>query len=173
MPPRAERGTGQEVVSPTGPTRHRVDRVPRVTNDEATASRAKLTCGQRAPGQRRPEDSRRHRQSYREPRPQQPPFTSVGGRSMTARRVNLALQRTRPRPALSLESSLIGPWPGPLSFVVKGHKGVRNEWHSDCKPSPNPFSWVNCPIDRTIGFGYKRCSHARHACRPTSGHRAD
>ena len=42
-----------------------------------------------------------------------------------------------------------------------------------CKPSPNPFSWVNCPIDRTIGFGYKRCSHARHACRPTSGHRAD
>jgi transposase len=41
------------------------------------------------------------------------------------------------------------------------------------KPSPNPFSRVDCTVDYAIGFGYKRPCHGRHACRPTSGHRAD
>jgi hypothetical protein len=41
------------------------------------------------------------------------------------------------------------------------------------KPSAKPFSGLNCPIARTIGFGYKRFRHGSHACLSTLGHRAD
>jgi hypothetical protein len=39
--------------------------------------------------------------------------------------------------------------------------------------SPKPFSGLNGPIDRTIGFGYKRFCYGRHACLPPFGRRAD
>jgi hypothetical protein len=70
-------------------------------SDGATTSRAKLTFGRRAPGKERPwtRDGLPQRTASRG-LGHGPPFTSVGERPKAARRVNLALQRTRPAATL-------------------------------------------------------------------------
>ena len=112
-------GNRGHAVSPPGSSRRPLTEGSDVTNDGVTASRAKLTCGQKRT--KETTAGRLAAASSRIPPTQgeeAPQFTSVGERSKTARKVNLALQRTRPRAAFSPSSLLGGPWPGPLSFGV-------------------------------------------------------
>ena len=114
VPSRAERGPGT-MQSPRRDRREaEFDTASRVTNDGATASRAKLTCGQRAPGKRRPGDSRRRAPAYRAGRVE-PPRSSPGLGSRRRRRYELTSRCSGPRPhgAVRRRGSRWW-WPGPL-----------------------------------------------------------
>ena len=58
-------------------------------------------------------------------------------------------------------------------FFIRSTDSHKDLWLIHRKASPNPFSRFSYPLDRVIGFGYKRCRYGRYACRSTSGHRAD